>query len=68
LSILHKSKDQNKITIETFKLILNQMKTINYLYTYSHLNLIEFDQFLDELIFNSKKKILVKRNDSIFYP
>jgi hypothetical protein len=68
LSILHKSKDQNKITIETFKLILNQMKTINYLYTYSHLNLIEFDQFLDELILNSKRKILVKRNDFIFYP
>jgi len=55
LTKLHKAKDQNNITIETFKTILEQIKTVDYLYAYNHLNLIEFDQFLNDMIVNGKR-------------
>ncbi|CAF0798896.1 unnamed protein product [Rotaria sordida] len=49
---LYKAKDQNKINVETFKTILEHMKTIHYVYAYNHLNLIEFDKFLNDMIFD----------------
>ncbi|CAF4359625.1 unnamed protein product [Adineta steineri] len=39
LTNLHKAKDQDKITLETFQNSLEQIKTINYVYAYDHLNL-----------------------------
>ncbi|CAF0821315.1 unnamed protein product [Rotaria sp. Silwood1] len=49
---LHKAKDQDKITVETFKTILEHMKTVHYVYAYNHLNLTEFDKFLNDMIFD----------------
>ena len=56
--ILHRAKDENKLTIPTLQFLFNQMKTINYLHTYPHLNLIEFDQFLHDLVLHSNKNSL----------
>lgn len=50
LTILHKYKDQNNISIEIFKKLFEKIQTIDYLSTYHHLNLIEFNQFLTEMI------------------
>ena len=53
---LHKAKDENNITIETFKMALEHIKTVHYLYAYKHLNLIEFDKFLKHIISDGKRK------------
>jgi len=56
LTNLHKFKDQNNITIQTFKTILDQIKTIDYIYTYNHLNLIEVNHFLNDMINEGTRK------------
>jgi len=56
LTDLHKAKDQNNITLETFKTVLEQIKAINYVYAYHHLNLIEFDNFLNDMVLDGKRK------------
>jgi len=56
LTNLHKFKDQNNITLENFKTILEQIKSVNYVYAYNHLNLIEFEKFLNEMILDGKRK------------
>jgi hypothetical protein len=56
LTDLHKAKDQNTITIEIFKTALEQIKTINFVYAYHHLNLIEFDNFLNDMVLDGKTK------------
>ncbi|CAF3379440.1 unnamed protein product [Rotaria socialis] len=52
LTDLHKSKDQNHITLETFKTMLEHIKNVHYVYAYNHLNLMEFDNFLNDMISN----------------
>ncbi|CAF3674106.1 unnamed protein product [Adineta steineri] len=54
LTNLHKAKDQDKITLETFQNSLEQIKTINYVYAYDHLNLTEFNNFLNDMINNGQ--------------
>ncbi len=56
LNNLHKAKDQNNITVETFKTALEQIKTVNYVYAYHHLNLIEFENFLNDMVLDGKRK------------
>lgn len=55
LTILHQYKDQDTITLPIFQSIFDQIKTINYLSVYSSFDLIEFDQFLDEMILHGKR-------------
>ncbi|CAF4566633.1 unnamed protein product, partial [Rotaria sp. Silwood2] len=52
LIYLHKAKDKNHINVETFKKILENMKTVHYVYAYNHLDLIEFDKFLNDMVFD----------------
>ena len=55
LTILHRFKDQDTITSETFQLIINQMKTVNYLSVYPSFDLMALDRFLDEMILRGKR-------------
>ena len=55
LTVLHQCKDRNTITLPTYQLIFNQIQTINYLSTYPSFDLIELDQFLDELVLQGKQ-------------
>lgn len=57
LLILHQFKDQNTITLEIFEQIFNPMKSINYLSIYPSIDLLELDQFLDEMILHGKRTL-----------
>jgi hypothetical protein len=52
LTDLHKAKDQNNITEELFQIALTQIKSINYIHAYDHLNLTEFEKFLNDMVYD----------------
>lgn len=54
LTDLHRAKDRNSITLEVFKTALEHMKTINYVNAYDHLNLIDLDKFLSDVVSDGK--------------
>lgn len=49
LTDLHKAKDQNHITLESFKIILEHLNDVHYVNAYRHLNLMEFEKFLNDM-------------------
>ncbi|UJR28057.1 hypothetical protein I4U23_009313 [Adineta vaga] len=67
LTDLHKAKDHDSITLITFKNKLEQMKTINYVYVYDHLNLVELYDFLNKMILDERdlRNILLPSNNNI---
>ena len=53
LTYLHRAKDEDQFPIDQMKIIFNQLKSVDYLYAYSHLNIDRLNQFFTEMLISS---------------